>query len=138
MPSRKRKVGEKELENPKQLRAKRLEAQSRESLDLKTMIEGKPWKTTVQPLIDKMIDDTIGGKREDGTYMHGLIGEQRYDAQYLLGYRMAIMDFNNRIRLTAASYEKLKEQMRDLKEDKEYKPEATAGKTVTVTTYGNY
>lgn len=52
----------------------------------------------IQALIDKMIQDTIGGKKGD-LYQPGLLAkpETTEKKDYFIGYKQALMDLHNRI-----------------------------------------
>lgn len=71
----------------------------------------------MQPLLDKMIRDTIGGVDRDGIWSSGIVGQpegKSYSTDYLLGYRMGLIDFNNRLRTQKAKVLKIKKQIEEL------------------------
>ena len=80
---RKTLVHEKPLESPKILKLKELEKLRVEAHAINKVLSSKEWKDYAQPIMDKMISDTIGSKLSDGTYSHGIVGENRYDKEYL-------------------------------------------------------
>lgn len=75
------------------------------------------WTKSVQPLLDKMIQDTIGGVGKDGLWSPGIVGQpegKMYSTDYLLGYRMGLIDFNNRLRTQQTKVIKIKKQIEEL------------------------
>jgi len=55
------------------------------------------WKKIISPMLDKMIEDCIGHKLENGMWDPGAIKLPDDKTVFHLSYRMALMDFNNRI-----------------------------------------
>ena len=115
MPSRKRKVGQ-VVESPKVRKVRKLSAEKNDCEKVKAVLESAGWREIAQPLLDKMITDTIGGVGRDGMWVAGIIGQGKgYSTEYLLGYRMGLMEFNNRLREKAVAAKKVENQIADLK-----------------------
>jgi len=93
-----------------------LEKEKQNVLELKEFINSKTWQHNVQPMINKMITDTIGGVAKDGMWSPGIVGQEKgYNTEYLLGYRMGLIDLNNRLREQINMSKKIDEQIKDIK-----------------------
>lgn len=69
--------------------------------ELQITMDTTGWNKVVQPLLDKMINDIIGGKQPDGSYDIGIPGLTQQPAEEALKafqYRQALMEFNNHLR----------------------------------------
>ena len=58
------------------------------------------WKNIVEPLIDKMIRDVVGYKKDNGEWVSGSFGDSRIGeakATNLLWYREALINLNNHL-----------------------------------------
>jgi hypothetical protein len=102
----------------KQKRVKRLSEEKSECEKVKALVESQGWKDVAQPLLDKMVIDTVGGIGKDGMWSPGIVGDANrkgYSTEYLLGYRMGLMDFNNRLKEKQKMVRKVDEQIKDLK-----------------------
>lgn len=107
----KRKVSN-QLSDP---RIERLEQERQESLKLSLTLESLGWKEIVQPMVDLMIQDTIGCKKGNH-WDTGIVGtkkeDERYSVEYLLAYRQALIDLNNRLWDKAARKEKVDQEIK--------------------------
>ena len=68
--------------------------------ELEQTMKTPGWVNVVQPLLDKMIMDTIGFKREDGTWNTGCISHYDKPSEEiakLFAYRQGLIEFNNRV-----------------------------------------
>lgn len=108
-------------------------------MKLAKTIESLGWSEVVQPMIDLMIQDTIGCKKGD-LWDSGVVGakkdDQRYSIEYLLAYRQALIDLNNRLHEKAKRKDKIEQEIARLnKAEKKadavvtsrYAPETTTG-----------
>lgn len=138
--ARKKKLGEKPLETVKDAKRLQLDKDRTEAKQVLELTLSKGWMQFAGPLLDKMIEDTIGGKAPDGTYSSGIVGVDLKKSDYLLGYRMALMDFHNRLVLKAKQFSKIDQEIRDYKPTKPNQESVYRGQppTVTVTQYGGY
>lgn len=119
MPSRKKRVAPSVEEAPKVKKIKKLQVEKNEYQKVQMMLQSQGWVEVAQPLLDKMIIDTIGGIGKDGLWVGGVIGQGKgLSTEYLLGYRMALMDFNNRLKEKAVMVKKVDDQIVDLKTKK--------------------
>jgi hypothetical protein len=97
-------------------RAKQLNAKLTLCRLVSSFLKKKAWKTIIQPLIDEMIADTIGGKRGN-IYRNNLLAKpEAQNKEYLIGYKQALMDLNNRIWSYPESIEPLQGQIKLLEE----------------------
>ena len=67
---------------------------------LKETMNTEGWKTIVEPLLSKMIEDVIGYKKKNGEWVNGSFGDKRLGdakATNLLWYRMSLINFNNHL-----------------------------------------
>jgi hypothetical protein len=69
--------------------------------EVKSMLEHPGWKQFVEPLLDQMIVDVIGGK-ENGVWLNmpDSLKEKNMtldEIKYLLGYKTALIDFAQRV-----------------------------------------
>lgn len=104
---------------PKVKKIKRLQSEKNEYQKVQLMLQSQGWCEVAQPLLDKMITDTIGGVGKDGLWVAGIIGQGKgYSTEYLLGYRMALMEFNNRLKEKGVMAKKVDDQITDLKTKK--------------------
>ena len=81
---------------------------------VKRVLTQKGWRNILQPLLDAMIGDTVGWKRGK-IYVNGHLckpADQHYE--YYVGYKQALMDFNNRIWNYVESIETLNKQIKNL------------------------
>jgi hypothetical protein len=114
--TRKRLTGRK-LVTPKVKKLKALSVEKSDAERLVELLNSDSWLKMVQPLIDKMIRDTIGGIDRDGLWSSGIVGQpegKNYSTDYLLGYRMGLIDFNNRLRTQQSKVVKIKKQIEEL------------------------
>jgi hypothetical protein len=114
--ARKRLAGQK-LVTQKVKKLKSLKVEQSDAERLALLLSGDVWQKHVQPLLDKMIRDTIGGIDSDGLWSCGIVGQpegKAYSTDYLLGYRMGLIDFNNRLRTQQTKFVKIKKQIEEL------------------------
>jgi len=85
---------------------KSLRKQIKEAKKVVDTINSSGWKDCIEPLIDKMIIDIVGGKIR-GRYTGGLLTKAKKEElrEYYIGYKQAMIDFYNRASDMAASYE---------------------------------
>jgi hypothetical protein len=105
------------VDTPKIKKLKVLSKEKSEAEKLAELLASEIWKNQIQILLDKMIRDTIGGIDRDGIWSSGIVGQpegKSYSTDYLLGYRMGLIDFNNRLRTQQAKVIKIKKQIEDL------------------------
>jgi hypothetical protein len=117
MPPRKKKLTTASVEDaPKVKKIKRLQTEKNEYQKVQLMLQSQGWTEVAQPLLDKMITDTIGGIGKNGLWVAGIIGQGKgFSTEYLLGYRMALMEFNNRLKEKGVMAKKVDDQITDLK-----------------------
>jgi len=76
-------------------------------------LETPGWKKIIQPIIDKMIKDVIGGR--DGEYWDSgqIKGEvfKQYKTEHMLGYRQSLIDLHNRIWAYKGQIKQLEQQI---------------------------
>lgn len=81
---------------------------------VKRLTNDKVWKDIVQPLLDAMISD-ITGYKKGNSYTQGHLGKPKAeDYSYYVGYKQALMDFNNKVWNYIDSIELLKKQIENL------------------------
>jgi hypothetical protein len=90
-------------------------------------ITTKGWSDIIQPIIDKMISDVIGSKTGE-VWDAGNIKKETFNGlqtEYLLGYRQALIDFNNRIWGYKAHIKSLTDQIINIESGKEVMVDTT-------------
>lgn len=81
---------------------------------VKRVLVQKGWRDILQPLLEAMISDVVGWKKGK-IYVNGHLckpADQHYE--YYVGYKQALMDFNNRIWNYVESIETLQKQIENL------------------------
>jgi len=97
-------------------RAKTLNKKLTACRSVKRVLSQKGWRTIIQPLLDAMIDDVVGFKRGN-IYVNGSLSKPEQDKhEYFVGYKQALMDFNNRVWNYPESIEVLSKQIQNLEE----------------------
>lgn len=82
----------------------------RDAEQLQMLFKTTGWTTIVQPLIDKMINDSIGYKNGN-LWTEGNIGRSTmttHEIDKIVWYRKALIEFNNALHNTLAEAEKIK------------------------------
>lgn len=82
---------------------------------VKKLTSDKTWKDIIQPLLDAMIEDVVGGK-SNNIYKNGHLCAPGKDYEYFTAYKQALMDFNNRVWGYTNSIEPLKKQVKSIEE----------------------
>lgn len=82
-------------------------------------VGSKGWKEILGPKLQKMIESVTGQKDERGIYLKGLIDMEKGLEQFYLGYKAALMDFNNEVYNHLAAIETTRESIKTLEETAE-------------------
>lgn len=102
----------------------RAEQQLYEKIRLGEMIQRtvdtKGWQEIIEPMIDKMIIDTIGGKQGD-TWNPGIIRKCKKDetVAYYIGYKQFGVDLHNRVMAYIKSIGHSKDALGELEKSKQ-------------------
>ena len=97
-------------------RAKVLNKKLTACRSVKRVLTQKGWRDIIQPLLDAMIDDVVGYKRGK-IYVNGALSKPEQDKhEYFVGYKQALMDFNNRVWNYPESIEIISKQIHHLEE----------------------
>jgi len=64
---------------------------------VRKVIKSKGWSEILGPKLQKMIDSVTGQKDKNGLYVPGLMDKGGRAEQYYIGYKAALMDFNNEV-----------------------------------------
>ena len=80
--------------------------------EVKTTVDSKGWKDTIEPLIDRLIIEVVGGKLGD-TWVGGKLDRARKDErrEYWIGYKQALIDLHGRVMFHLQQLPMLEEQM---------------------------
>ena len=89
---------------------------------VKKLVEQKAWREVVQPLIEKMIADAVGGKVGNLYSINHLSKPDGVGVEFYVGYKQALMDLNNRVWTHVDSIKGLQERIK-LLEKKASTPE---------------
>ena len=84
------------LDDKKHEQAKKLNKQITTCKKVKKILEDKVWAEIIQPLLDAMIEDTVGARRGN-IYKNGHLCKPEGNYEYYVGYKQALMDFHNRV-----------------------------------------
>lgn len=90
---------------------------------VKETLETEGWKKVIGPILDKMIEDVIGTKK-DGRWDAGSFGDKRLTeakAQNLLWYRQALIEFHERVMDNLDIAKNSKDSKKQFKVTYEYK-----------------
>lgn len=80
-------------------------------------LKTKGWKEILGPKLQKMIESVMGQQDENGIYVRGILDKAKTEeAQYYLGYKAALMDFNNEVYNHLASINKLTSSIKTLED----------------------
>ena len=88
-------------------------------LKVKQTLETDGWKLIIEPMLDKMILDVIGGK-QNGRWHNGSLGDKRLGEtriQNLCWYKRALTDFHNYIHEYVDHLDKYQEEYDNLYKD---------------------
>ena len=77
------------------------------------------WGDIVQPIIDRMIMDVIGGRTGDFWDAGDVKTNKTLHPEYLFGYRQSLIDFHNRIWNYKAQEKNIEKQIKMLEDNKE-------------------
>jgi hypothetical protein len=99
-----------------QERARALNRKLTACRSVKRVLNQKGWRTILQPLLDAMITDVLGGKRGN-MYTSGAVSKpDDKSIEYYIGYKQALIDFNNRVWNYVESMQILSDQIKKLEE----------------------
>ena len=98
-------------------------------------IASKGWKEILGPKLQKMIESVTGQQDENGIYVRGLLDKDNGNPEYYLGYKAALMDFNNEVYAHLPAVEDIKASIKRLEEVAE--KESTYTKPMEDTRYAN-
>jgi len=78
------------------------------------------WKDIIEPILDKMIMDTLGGK-VNGTWYSGKVDRARSDEkrEFYIGAKQALIDLHNHIYNHVRQMPIIEEQLKELVKDNE-------------------
>ena len=96
-------------------------------------INSKGWREILGPLLEKRIKDVTGQRDENGIYVMGMLDRDPKKETYYIGYKTALMDFNNDVYNHLVAITATKASLKEL-EDKAEK-EATYTKPMEDTKY---
>jgi hypothetical protein len=90
--------------------------------DVREMMKTDGWKNTVEPLVDRLIVDVVGGKLA-GKWVAGRVDRARTDErrEFYVGYKQSLIDFYNRVVFHDSQVELLEEKINDLVKAKDQK-----------------
>ena len=94
-----------------------------ESQKVCKMVDTEGWKEIIQPMVDKMLEDVVGGKR-GVKWIPGILQKEK-DADrmhYWVGYKQALIDLNNRLWYFVTRRRPLEDKIKSL-EEKKLKPD---------------
>lgn len=63
---------------------------------IKETVESEGWGVLIEPILDKMITDALGGKK-DGRWLPGTEKISNYTSDQMLSYKDALIEFHNKI-----------------------------------------
>lgn len=89
---------------------------------VKETIDSNGWQKTIGPIIDRLIYDVVGGKKEsENKWYYGDFSdpESEKDPMFYVGYKQALIHLHNLIMRYPRSIETLKSQLEALKKKKE-------------------
>jgi hypothetical protein len=112
------------LANKLNEQAKKLNKKLTLCRSVKRLLQQKPWKDIIEPLLAKMIEETIGGK-SGNMYCQNHLSKPG-QSEFFVGYKQALMDLHNRIWAYPESIEGLKKQIKVL-EDRAKAPDRYIG-----------
>jgi hypothetical protein len=81
---------------------------------VKRTVASRGWKEILGPKLQKMIESVTGQRDEDGLYVRGLIDTDKELTQFYLGYKAALMDFNNEVYNHLTATERIKDSLKTL------------------------
>ena len=84
---------------------------------VKKTVKSKGWKEILGPKLQKMIDCVMGQQDSNGLYLPGLMDKDKGEKQqYYLGYKAALMDFNNEVYGHLASINKIRDSIKTIED----------------------
>ena len=96
---------------------------------VKQTLESKGWVEYIEPILDKMIRDVVGGKA-DGRWDNGAVGEKNqsdFDLKQLIAYKTALIEFHSSVYRFIDDMDDAKDQLNKNKEDGKYKSDYESG-----------
>jgi len=87
---------------------------------VKATIDTQGWKQYIEPLLDKMIRDVLGGK-DGNRWDNGSFGEKNmteFSVKELLAYKTALINFHNGVFQLVDDMESAKEELNRLSTNK--------------------
>lgn len=105
--------------SPKQERIKDLNEKLSAAKKVETTLGTEGWKDIIEPTIDRMIRDIIGGKIGDQYDPGGIMSFKDKPVEFYLGYRLALVDLYNRIMNYKKSVKQLEEAVMKQADEKE-------------------
>ena len=89
---------------------------------VKQTLDTKGWTEYIEPILDKMIRDVIGGK-DDGRWDNGAVGEKNqsdFDLRQLVAYKTALIEFHSAVYRFIDDMNDAKDQLNKIEDDKKY------------------
>jgi hypothetical protein len=87
---------------------------------VKQMIESQGWRKHIEPLLDKMIRDVLGGK-DNNRWDNGSLGEKNhteFELKELIAYKTALVNFHNGVYQYLDDMENAKDELNKLMDSK--------------------
>ena len=90
---------------------------------VKETLNTRGWKEYIEPLLDKMIRDVVGGK-EFGRWDNGSVGEKNlsdFELKQLIAYKTALIEFHSAVYGFIDDMDDAKAQLNELNQNKMYR-----------------
>jgi len=87
---------------------------------VKQAIDSQGWKKHIEPLLDKMIRDVLGGK-DNNRWDNGSVGEKNqteFSIKELLAYKTGLINFHNGVYQFIDDMENAKDELNRIKDTK--------------------
>ena len=84
----------------------------RNAEQLKVTMDTMGWRTVVKPILDKMIEDCIGVRCDNGDWRTGAAHKDEGDVCHT-SYSQALMEFSNKLYAILKQEEKIKEYIEE-------------------------
>ena len=85
-------------------------------LKVETTVQSPGWQEIIEPLLDKMLMDIVGGK-VNGKWYGGLLDRAKKDErrEYYIGYKQALIDLHGRVMAFPNGIKQLQTKLENLK-----------------------
>jgi hypothetical protein len=87
---------------------------------VKETLDSAGWKNTIEPILDRMIIDTVGGKVKD-VWVSGKLDRAKKEErrEFYIGYKQALMDLHGRLMFHLQQIPAIEDRIKEIQRENE-------------------